>query len=90
VTERRTAEPSDGGEPDARDAETRTTAVHWQDQADGSVATTDPTTDPTPHVADEPAESILADRRRIRRPLPVDADEVTVERSSTATARAST
>lgn len=32
------------------------------------------------HVADEPAESILSDRKRISRPLPYDADEVTVER----------
>ncbi len=31
-------------------------------------------------IADEPTESLLADRRRIRRPLPVDADEVSVER----------
>ncbi len=31
-------------------------------------------------VADEPTESLLADRRRVRRPLPVDSDEVAVER----------
>jgi chromosome segregation protein len=29
---------------------------------------------------DEPGESVLADRRRVRRPLPIDADEVSVER----------
>lgn len=29
---------------------------------------------------DEPVESVLADRRRVRRPLPIDADEVSVER----------
>ena len=38
---------------------------------------------PTPEpigTDDEPVESVLADRRRVRRPLPIDAGEVSVER----------
>ena len=69
--------PDDAGADDAPDDEGEAGSA---DLAAPSTGAIDETGVVGTAIADEPTESLLADRRRIRRPLPVDADEVSVER----------
>jgi chromosome segregation protein len=61
----------------ADDGESRPAATALEE---APPAPAEPADDSGPPTPGEPEETILADRRRVRRPLPIDAEEVAVER----------